>query len=241
VWIFGEGLAPASEKLAQNIKARALSGGQTLRTDHGTWMRQGKQFIHIQEMHVGGHLEGITRYDFNDNMELKKSSFASYADYVNDTWVLYDIHQTEFLPNQTQSDYIDQEYWEQGVDPEVLQVVGVKYLDELSLWGLIKTIQYRNQNGLDAKPYILALWQKLVQPLSVLVMMFIAAPCIFGPLRNTTMGFKMFIGILIGFAFHTINELFGPLSLVYQIPPAIGAMLPTVIFLGLGLLMMRRV
>jgi lipopolysaccharide export system permease protein len=241
VWCFGEGVAPHSEKLAQNLKARSLSGGQTLRTPHGTWMRQGKEFIHIQEMHVGGHLEGITRYNFSEDMDLKKSSYASYADYINDSWVLYDIHETNFLTEKTTSDYIVQEYWEKGIDPNILQVVGVKYLDELSLVGLLKTIHYRKDNDLDPKPYQLALWQKIVQPLAVLVMMFIGAPAVFGPLRNATMGFKLFIGMLIGFGFHTVNELFGPLTLVYQISPIIGATLPTLAFFVLGMILMRRV
>lgn len=241
IWAFGEGVAPISEKVAQNLKATALSGGQTLRTPHGTWMRKGKQFIHIQEMHVGGHLEGITRYDFDDHMALIKASHASYADYINDQWVLYDIKETLIYSDHTKENYVTQEYWKDGIDPNVLQVVGVKYLDELSLIGLLKTIQYRKNNGLDTKPYQLALWQKIVQPFAVLVMIFLGAPAVFGPLRNATMGFKLLIGMLIGFGFYIFNELFGPLTLVYQLPPIIGAILPTLIFLGLGLVMLRRV
>lgn len=241
VWLFGEYVAPASDKLALRLKAQALSGGQTISTPNGTWMRQQKSFIHIQQMQIGGHLEGITFYEFNDDMQLQKAKFASYADYINDAWVLYDIQETLFLDDRTQSRKITQEYWQDGVDPNVLQVVGVKYLDELSLLRLIKTIRYRKSNNLDVRPYTLALWQKILQPVSVLVMLFIGAPAVFGPLRNASMGVKLFMGLLVGFSFHIANELFGPLSLVYQLPPVLGAVLPVISFAVLGLILMKKV
>jgi lipopolysaccharide export system permease protein len=46
----------------------------------------------------------------------------------------------------------------------------------------------------------------------------------------------MIIGLIVGFCFYVLNQLVGPLSCVYQIPPALAAMLPTIIFAVVGMI-----
>ncbi len=53
-----------------------------------------------------------------------------------------------------------------------------------------------------------AFWQRLAQPFTTLVMMMLAIPFIFGPLRSSTMGLRFIAGALMGFGFHMINRLF---------------------------------
>lgn len=241
VWVIGEWIAPMADKLAHHQKGSALSGGQAMRTMHGTWMRDGNDFVHIQTIHPGGHLEGITRYQFDPNLVLQKTSFATYGDYVHDHWVLYNIQETRFQNDHIDREKLTQQDWLSQIDPEILNLVGVKDLDEISLTGLWQAIEYRKANQLDARPFQLTFWQKIVRPFATLVMMFLAIPFVFGPLRSATMGLRMLVGVLVGFAFFTFNQLFGPLTLVYQMPPIIGAMLPTVLFLMLGLITLKNV
>ncbi len=213
VWFMGEWVSPIAEKMAHDNKALSLSQGQALRTKNGTWMRDANNFIHIQSMTSDGHLEGIT---------------------------LHEIQETVFEQDKTSRQKIDEQIWNSNLSPEVLSQVGMKDLDDLSLMGLWHTISYREKNHLETKPYQLALWQKIVRPLATLVMMFLAIPFVFGPLRSATMGLRMLVGVLVGFTFYTFNQLFGPLTLVYQIPPIVGAFLPTVLFLLLGLFFLKR-
>jgi lipopolysaccharide export system permease protein len=240
VWILGEWIAPMADKFAHIQKASALSGGQALRTTNGTWMRDGLDFVHIQVMQSGGHLEGITRYEFDEAMELKKASFASHADYVEDHWVLHDIDETIFEAGTVARDHIAKRDWVSHISPDILSIVGVKDLEELSLVGLWQTIRYRVVNHLDPKPYQLAFWQKMIRPFATLMMMFLAIPFVFGPLRSATMGLRMLVGVLVGFVFYTVNQLFGPLTLVYQIPPVLGALAPTLLFFGAGLFILKK-
>lgn len=240
IWFLGEMVAPSLDKFAAEQKTVALSSGQALKTKHGAWIRDGDHFIHIQRIDANGHLEGITRYELNSQMELQKASFARYADYEKDHWILHDIKETLFEKDKTSRNHIAVQNWESHIDPNVLGLMGVKDLDDLSLTGLWQTIRYRKANALDAKPYQLAFWQKISRPLATLVMMFLAIPFIFGPLRSATMGLRMLVGVLVGFAFYTFNQLFGPLTLVYQIPPILGALLPTAFFLGFGLFLLKR-
>jgi lipopolysaccharide export system permease protein len=240
VWILGEWVAPLADKYAHSQKTVALSQGQALRTAHGIWMREGRDFVHIQSIENNHRLLGVTRYQFDSQMQLVKSSFAKSADYQDSHWMLHDIKETSFHDDSVKHQQFSEQEWQSYIDPQVLQVVGVKDLDELNLIGLWQAIKYRQQNGLDVRPYQLAFWQKIVRPFATLIMMFLAIPFVFGPLRSATLGIKMFFGVLVGFGFYTISQLFGPLTLVYQIPPIIGACLPALLFLGAGIFMLKR-
>ncbi len=50
-------------------------------------------------------------------------------------------------------------------------------------------------------------------------MMLMALSFIFGPLRSVPMGVRVVTGISFGFIFYVLDQIFGPLTLVYGIPP----------------------
>jgi lipopolysaccharide export system permease protein len=106
--------------------------------------------------------------------------------------------------------------------------------DQLSLAKLYAYIRYRQQNNLGAGMYEFAFWKRLLQPLATLVMIFLAVPFIFGPLRTVSMGLRVVTGVIVGFSFYILNQFFAPISQVYQIPAVLAAALPTVAFAILG-------
>jgi len=72
-------------------------------------------------------------------------------------------------------------------------------------------------------------------------MLFLAIPFIFGPLRSVTMGLRLVSGVVVGFSFYMLNQFFGPFSLVYNVPPFVAALLPSLLFFIIGVFLMRRV
>ena len=63
---------------------------------------------------------------------------------------------------------------------------------------------------------------------------------IFGPLRSVPMGVRVVTGISFGFVFYVLDQIFGPLTLVYGIPPIIGALLPSASFFLISLWLLMR-
>lgn len=240
-WLIGEMVAPASDRLAQNQRAFALSGGQALMTTQGTWMRDNQDFIHIGSLHNNGQLEEITRYRFDENFKLEQAVFAARAMRLDDHWILYDVKSTRFGEMNITNDYQKEAIWKSDLDPEVLRVVGTKYLEQLSLKGLWHSIDYRKGNGLDYAAYELAFWEKILQPFVTLVMMLLGMICIFGPMRNANFGLRTLLGFIIGFSFHVINHVIGPLSLLVQVPAILGALMPALLMLLIITLMMRKI
>ena len=51
---------------------------------------------------------------------------------------------------------------------------------------------------------------------------------------------RVVTGISFGFIFYVLDQIFGPLTLVYGIPPIIGALLPSASFFLISLWLMMR-
>ncbi len=241
VVLLGEGVAPITERLASDKRTLALSGGQTIQTDFGLWVRQGREFVHVQTIRSNGELLGVTRYQFDEKRRLIKAIFAERALFSDNVWHLYQVQGTAFLVDKTTRFKTDTQMVKNLLEPEILETALVKHPERLSLPALFRTIQHRTKNALNTQSYELAFWTKVLQPVVILMMVFLAVPFVFGPLRTGSQGRRAVIGILVAFLFHTTNHLFAPLAVVYQLPPILAVLSPIVVFSGFGIWMLRRV
>ncbi len=240
VVLLGEGIAPTTERLASDKRTLALSGGQTIQTDFGLWVRQGREFIHVQTVRPNGELLGITRYQFDVHRKLTEALFAESAVQTDKIWHLNQVRGTQFLDNKTQQFKVETKTVDSLLEPEILETALVKHPERLSLPALFRTIQHRAKNALNTQSYELAFWTKILQPVVILMMVFLAVPFVFGPLRTGSQGRRIVVGILVAFLFHTVNNLFAPLAVVYQFPPVLAVLLPVIAFSGAGIWMLKR-
>ncbi len=240
ITVVGETLAPKALYLADSKKAMAKSNGQAVKTRHGIWVRDANSFIHIETVNPGGHLQGVTRYQFDSQHRLLQTSHAENAEYKDDHWVVQDVA-TSRLKNDSHvsTEHAAKQTWQMNLNPSILRVAQVDP-EEMTLAKLHSVIQYKKNNGLHYEAYALDFWQRLFQPIATCVMMFLALPFIFGPLRSATMGLRLVAGVAIGFSFYMLDQFFGPFSLVYQIPPMLAAALPILLFAGIGYYLMLR-
>jgi len=169
----GETVAPSVVQIANNYKAEAISGGQALHTIHGTWIRDDENFIHIDSILPGGHLQGITRYLFNKDHQLKLASYAKSADYKHRRWVFNQVSESTFYPNHVSSQHLKQQMWNVTFNPRIL-TYGEVDPGQQSLVRLYKFISYREKSGLQSSLYQFDFWKRVLQPLTTIVMMCLA-------------------------------------------------------------------
>jgi lipopolysaccharide export system permease protein len=239
VTIVGEYYIPTLQNTAQKQKAYALSQGQALQTKKGTWLRDGKDFVHIAQIEQN-KLRGVTRYQFDEKMQLMYTSFAKEADFKENYWVLSQIQETWITHDKVTTKTIETSDWYSHIQPKVIQIVGGKGADKLSFNELSQTIQYRQSSGLAVSQFKLMWWQKLTQPLATMLMMFLAIPFVFGPLRSSSLGLKMVAGISLGFIYFSFNKALGPIAIVYNWPAWLAVFTPLAIFSLLGAWMMKK-
>jgi len=239
ITLIGEYVAPAAVKFANQQKAAAVSSGQALHTTHGTWIRDGNNFIHIDMVSANKIVNNITRYQFNDKHQLILASFAKQGVYTQNQWVFTDIDQSQIYFDHVVSKHIAQQIWNISFNPRLLSFGQVEP-DQESTQKLYRLIKYRKQSGLQSNEFQYAFWKRVLQPLTTLVMVCLAVSFIFGPLRSVTLGLRVVSGVILGFGFYTLNEFFGPFSMVYQFPPFTAALLPTLLFAVIGGVLLWR-
>jgi lipopolysaccharide export system permease protein len=113
--------------------------------------------------------------------------------------------------------------------------------DEQSITGLYRFANFFEAEGLDSATYFLAFWKKLLQPISTLALVVLAISFVFGPLRESTMGFRVFVALGIGLFFTIVQRMMEPASLLYGFSPILAVLTPILICAGLGVFIMRRV
>ena len=235
----GEVISPKSSQLGRQMKTFALSGGNLVKSERGVWVRDGQNYVHIRVILPDGQLEGVTRFQFT-NQELTAMIYAQSVAYdQGDIWIMRDIQQTFVNRERINSTQADVMNWRTELKPETLGIVSLKP-EDLNIKGLKDYSDYLRENGLNSTRYELAFWKKLMQPVAVAVMMFLALSFISGPMRSTPIGTRIVGGLVVGFAFNMLSNIFGPVSLVYEMPPMLAASFPVMLFAVIAGLLMRR-
>jgi lipopolysaccharide export system permease protein len=236
----GEWVSPVGDQMARNYRAQQLFGGSLITTQNGLWAKDGNDFIFIEHVVGNNQINGVNIYHFDNDKNLLSVRYATSAQYENGSWQLSQIDESDLgSPTRiTGSQTINGE-WKTNLTPDKLGVVALDP-DSLSISGLYNYVNYLKQTGQEASRYQLNMWRKIFAPLSVAVMMLMALSFIFGPLRSVPMGVRVVTGICFGFLFYVLDQIFGPLSLVYNIPPLLGAILPSALFLFISVYLLLK-
>ncbi|MGG2141584.1 LPS export ABC transporter permease LptG [Symbiopectobacterium sp. RP] len=236
----GEWISPAGEQMAHNYRSQMMYGGSMLSTQNGLWAKDGNDFIYIERVVGDKELAGVNIYQFDPEQKLLSVRYAASAEFDDDAklWQLSQVDESNLRDGKqiSGSQTISGE-WKTTLTPDKLCVVALDP-DALSIRGLYDYINYLKQSGQEAGRYKLNMWNKTFAPLSVAVMMLMALSFIFGPLRNVPAGVRIVTGISFGFLFYVLDKVFGQLSLVYGLPPLLGALVPSLLFMVISLLLL---
>lgn len=238
--VIAEYVAPWSETQAQARRSLIQAQGKTQSSKHGMWHRQGQEYIHINSVQPDGRLIGVSRYEFDDERRLLRSSFAREATFVEEgQWQLQQVTATRLYERHSETQQLASERWDIALTPELLNTV-VMEPDALPISGLWSYGRYLAEQGLNAGRYWLAFWEKLLQPVVTGVLVLMAISFVFGPLRSVTLGQRLFTGVVVGFVFRIVQDLLGPASLVFGFAPLLAVLMPTAVCLLIGTWLLRR-
>ncbi|MCK5716333.1 MAG: LPS export ABC transporter permease LptG [Thiomargarita sp.] len=243
VMFIGETLAPMSGQYADSMRSVAKSTAENQQVGfsrYGFWARDGNNFINIYTVFPDGRFGWITLYEFDDNQNLQAVTYAKTAQYQNGQWHLQKVEKNIIGATQVTRQYLESTIWDAVLNPELIKIVRVRPY-KLSIVGLAKYIQYLQENGQRSKQYELAFWTRLSYPIVGITMIFLAVPFVFGSLRSVAVGQRILVGAFIGIGFHMINQASGNIGLVYGFPPMLSALFPSVLFLIMAIVLMRRV
>jgi lipopolysaccharide export system permease protein len=240
VLLLAEYVIPTAEQYSENRRSSMLYGVKTaLSSRSGLWNREGNEFMYFNSVQANGKLLGVTRYQFDHNDELVASSFAESAIFLGSYWQEEQVTETVLKENTVEKQSYAVRRWNSQLSPALLSVL-VQDSDNLSISKLHHYIGYLEQQGIANDRYRLSFWSKVLQPLAIISLVLIAVSFIFGPLREVTMGYRIFTGVVFGIAFQLTQKLLGPTSLVYGFPPVIAVLLPIVACFIFGIFLLTK-
>lgn len=238
--LVGEYLVPGTERMAEQGRAAALKVRVKQQKDLGLWLRDGATYVHVGEVLPDLSLLRVEIYEFDARDRLVRQVQAARGYYDTTGWKLAEVRESVIDAQQVTTRRARLQDWPTGLTPDLFKVFAVRP-EALSVPQLYQYMRHLDQNKQNTGPYALAFWQKLVSPFATVVMMVVAIPFVFGLQRSGGVGARLFSGIVLGLAFFVVSRGFGYFGLLYGVPAVLGATLPTLLFFGFALVMLRRV
>ncbi len=209
-------------------------------SQQGLWIHQGNSFVHIQKVVSKDEVKNVTRFDFDKTNHLLEALQAKQAVLVKGAWQLENISGTRITPTHSEAFSKSELPLGFSFEPQLLQKKMQTDALQQSIVSLWKNINYRQASGLTTQNLESAFWQRLMQPLTTIVMICLGIPFIFGSLRSASMSSRILTGIIVGFIFYVINQFLGPFTMVYQWPAWIAGISPTILFLLIFAFLLTR-
>lgn len=240
--LLSEFAVPHAQQRAEGFKVEKQGVARANSADTGAWYREGDSFIHVGAILPDGELLAVVQHRFDESHRLVQTLSAERARFSPAGWILESTLLTRFDHQGTQlsMERSESQSWETDLTPEILSVVLVepRYL---AVSDLGSYSSYLAQQGVDSKRYDLALWNKLLQPLSVIALVLVGTAFIFGPLRSVTVGQRILTGVIVGLVFKFSQDLLAPASQVLGFAAFWAALIPILVSLAFAGFMLARV
>ncbi|HAK50447.1 MAG TPA: LPS export ABC transporter permease LptG [Gammaproteobacteria bacterium] len=242
--LVGETLLPDSERMARVDRVQAKTDLVGITPKGGFWYRENNVYMHFDIVGQSGVLQGVTLYYF-DEKEMTRSLYAErgiYHDIGEDKnyWLLEKVTLTELGGRKVNVEELTSFEWHTSLTPNLISAEIVVQPDKMSIRELDTKIEYMRTQGLNSSKFELGFWGKVFQPLATVGLVLVGISFIFGPLRESAMGTRVVMGVIIGFAFRFFQNLLSPASLVFGFSPIIATLAPITVCFAVGIYLFKR-
>jgi lipopolysaccharide export system permease protein len=234
--VVGEFIAPSSMKLAQEVRLKALNAQVSFREFRsGVWVKDERSFVNVKNVLPDTTLQNVSIYEFDENFLLLGITAAQRAIFLKEgSWQLEGVMQTRFDTQGAHVHHQAQKEWGSAITPDILRVLMV-VPEQMSAWNLYLYTQHLRENKQESTRYEIEMWNKIIYPFGVMVMMLLALPFASHQRRQGGISGKIFTGIVLGLSYYFVGRLFAHLGALNNWQPMLSASAMTVIFLFLAL------
>ncbi len=234
-FICGEMIAPPSERLAQKLRLQAQNAEVSLQAFRsGVWVKDGGKFVNVKSVMPDTSLFDVEIYSFDDSYHLQNIINAKHANYVKPgNWLLGEVSETRFNKHGVTVHSRQSMSWTSVLTPEILSVMLV-VPEQMSAYDLYKYASHLKENRQKSARYEIAMWNKLIYPFALLVMMVLALPFASYQRRSGGISVMIFMGIVLGLVFHFAGRLLASLGSLNDWQPLLSASAMTGLFLLMG-------
>lgn len=238
--LLGEFIIPRTEQQAEDRRASLVYAHHSTFGRGGVWAKDGTSFVNVESMSGRDTARGVSIFEISPDRRLLSVMSAQSADFEDDSANLNKVSGTRFDANGANVFEAAQQGWRTSLNPELISLFAVD-TDSLSAYGLYNYIQYLRDNRLDDRRYVTAFWARIAKPVSVLVMLLLSLPFVFGPLRSSSAGQRLVAGMLVGIGFYVFNSMFMQSGVVFGLNPLFTAWFPTLLLAAVSAFAIQRI
>jgi lipopolysaccharide export system permease protein len=237
-FLCGEFVAPPSERMAQKLRLQAMNSKVSFQAFRsGVWVKDAKSFVNVKNVMPDTSLSDIVIYNFDETFHLRTVVSAKGAVYLEPGhWGLTDVQQTNFEKSGVTIDAVKSQGWQSELTPGIMSVMLV-VPEQMSAYDLYQYAEHLKENRQQSARYEIAMWNKLVYPFALLVMMVLALPFASYQRRSGGVSVMVFMGIVLGLVFHFTGRLVTSLGALNNWQPLFSATAMTMVFLLIGVTM----
>ena len=235
-----EFVVPSAQQLAQSQRTSALSSASSFHSDNSLWAEGNHQYLNVREFERGNVPVGIDIYSFADDGSLRSVIHAERAGIMPDgTWKLAGVTRRQVYGFDIRTDRLSSLSWHSFLPARQVRFL-ILPLESVPPVALFRYVHRLKQEDVQAGRYRRELWVRIGIPFSMVAMVMISAPFVFGPTRMRTAGQSMARGIGIGLVFSLGQQIVGRLGLLLDVSPAITALSPPLLVIALAIHLLRR-
>ena len=238
-FVCGEFVAPPSERMAQKLRLKAQNADVSLKEFRsGVWVKDENSFVNVKDVMLDTSLLNIVIYRLDGNYHLQTITHAKRAKFIEQgRWQLEDVVETNFSSAGTRINAQPSLEWRSALNPDIFSVLLV-VPEQMSAWKLYQYTAHLRDNRQKTGRYEIAMWEKLVYPFALLVMMVLALPFASYHRRSGGVSGMVFLGIVLGLVYHFVGRLFASLGALNDWQPLFSASAMAGLFLLLGMAML---
>jgi lipopolysaccharide export system permease protein len=239
--VIGEFIAPPLEQYARQMKMFEKFRDFSMTGNRSAWAKDGDSIISVRQQSADNRYGGVYVFKFDERRRLTAMGRAGNASIGSDSrWKLDNYRESRILRDQVVPSTKPHAELETDLSPEFLGLA-VFNPESLPVRGLFSYVQHLRSNGLDSQPYETALWARVARTVAVAIIVVLAVPFAFGPMRSTGTGARTVVGIMIGVAFFLLAKMLESGGAVFELPPIVIGWAPTLLLALITMFALARV
>jgi lipopolysaccharide export system permease protein len=238
-FIVADWVVPFSETSARDVKSSAINATTALRAKQGVWIKDLNQVLYIKVLLPDGVAKSIEIYQLDGQSRLVSTITAESAIPRGEEWVLQKVKQTLIGSRAGETAEFDEMNYKGNISFQLLDALMIEP-EQMSSSDLYAYLTFLAENNLDNKLESLTFWQKVLAPLTVIIMCILAVPFVLGSQRQSNAGQRLMFGILLGLGYIVAERLLTLLGSQLGFAPALNAISPTLLFLFLAIFLLIK-
>ncbi len=237
LFLIAQFVIPPAQQLAQTTRAAALL---TADSDSSFWAEDDHRYLNVGQFEGTSLAKDVDIYAFTADGSLDSFIHADRADIqADDIWLLTGVTKRQIHAARLEAEHLPSLAWQSFVSrPQIkLLMLPVESMPPIGLYRYVRELGLRNQQAIR---YEQELWRKISIPFSMIAMIMIAAPFVFGSLRGQSMGRQIMIGTIIGIVFSLGQQIVGHLDLLLDLDPATTTLAPSLLLMCLSVYLFSR-